>query len=200
MNHSALGPGIVQQKDVGWFAELVGQSFAQSIHPEDLGRLQGNVEELLAGGVPGAAEYRVLSTSDEPRWIRVTSRPIRDGDQITGIQGVLTDITERKRVEAQLEEAATAAERQRLALGCAILHEPQMLFLDEPTTGLDPINVTRIADLIEYLNGTLDVTSVVVTHDMPSAFKVGDRVRIQETRPLSKNKRWRIVEILERAR
>ena len=47
---------------------------------------------------------------------------------------------------------------------------------DEPTTGLDPINVTRIADLIEHLNETLDVTSVVVTHDMDTALAISDRI------------------------
>ncbi|UCF28951.1 MAG: PAS domain S-box protein [Chloroflexota bacterium] len=95
--------------------ELVGQPFAQFIHPDDLGRMQANVQSLLSGVVPDPAEYRVLATSGEPRWIRVSSQPVRDGDQVTGLQGVLTDITERKRVEEQLEEAATATERQRLA-------------------------------------------------------------------------------------
>jgi PAS domain S-box-containing protein len=95
--------------------QVVGQPFAQFIHPEDLGRLQGNVQDLLAGTVPGTAEYRVLNASGETRWIRVTSQPIVDGDQVTSMQGLLTDITERKRIEEQLEEAATAAERQRLA-------------------------------------------------------------------------------------
>jgi signal transduction histidine kinase len=57
----------------------------------------------------------VLTTSGETRWIRVTSQPIKDGDQVTGLQGVLTDITERKKVEGKLEQAATTAERQRLA-------------------------------------------------------------------------------------
>jgi signal transduction histidine kinase len=51
----------------------------------------------------------------ETRWIRATSQPIVDGGQVTGFRGVLTDITERKRAEEQLEEAAIAAERQRLA-------------------------------------------------------------------------------------
>jgi PAS domain S-box-containing protein len=95
--------------------QVVGQPFGQFIHPEDLGSIQGNVQTLLSGGAPGTAEYRLLTASGETRWIRVTSQPVVDGDQVTGIQGVLTDITERKRVEAQLEEAATAAERERLA-------------------------------------------------------------------------------------
>jgi phospholipid/cholesterol/gamma-HCH transport system ATP-binding protein len=53
---------------------------------------------------------------------------------------------------------------------------PEVLLYDEPTTGLDPINVTRIADLIEHLNKALDVTSVVVTHDMDTALAISDRI------------------------
>ena len=95
--------------------QLVGQSFAQFIHPEDLGRAQNNHQALLSGEVRGPAEYRLLTASGQTRWIRVTSQPITEEGQVTGLQGVLTDITESKAVEAQLEEEATAAERQRLA-------------------------------------------------------------------------------------
>ena len=95
--------------------QLVGQPFAKFILPEDLDRLQKNVQELFSGSVPGSAEYRIIRPSGEMRWIHVTSQPFKDGDQITGVQGVLTDITERKKVEAQQEKVTIEAERQRLA-------------------------------------------------------------------------------------
>jgi signal transduction histidine kinase len=95
--------------------ELIGQPFAQFIPPEDLGRLQENVQELLSGQVPGPSEYRVITSLGETRWIRVTSQPIVESGQINGIQGLLTDITERKRREAQQEATTIAGERQRLA-------------------------------------------------------------------------------------
>jgi phospholipid/cholesterol/gamma-HCH transport system ATP-binding protein len=53
---------------------------------------------------------------------------------------------------------------------------PEVLLYDEPTTGLDPVNVTRIADLIQHLNDKLDVTSVVVTHDMDTALAISNRI------------------------
>jgi PAS domain S-box-containing protein len=95
--------------------QVVGQPFNQFIYPEDLGRAQDNVQNLISGVTSGPDEYRVLTASGETRWIRVTSQPIMDGDRVTGLQGVLIDITERKMIEGQLEEAATAAERDRLA-------------------------------------------------------------------------------------
>ncbi|HET6415468.1 MAG TPA: ABC transporter ATP-binding protein [Polyangiales bacterium] len=68
----------------------------------------------------------------------------------------------------------SAGMKKRVALARALAIRPEVLLYDEPTTGLDPINVTRIADLIEYLNETLDVTSVVVTHDMDTALAISD--------------------------
>jgi len=54
--------------------------------------------------------------------------------------------------------------------------DPKMILYDEPTTGLDPITAQKINELIIDLQSKLNVTSVVVTHDIQSAFSVGDRV------------------------
>jgi len=95
--------------------QVVGQPIAQFVHADDLGQLQDNLQNLSSGVAPGPTDYRVLTASGETRWIRVTSQPIVDGDGVIGLQGVLTDITERKKVELQLEQAAATAERDRLA-------------------------------------------------------------------------------------
>jgi phospholipid/cholesterol/gamma-HCH transport system ATP-binding protein len=61
-------------------------------------------------------------------------------------------------------------------LARSIALEPEVILYDEPTTGLDPKNVAHIGDMIRKLQRELNVTSVVVTHDMPTAFKVADRI------------------------
>ena len=66
--------------------------------------------------------------------------------------------------------------RKRVALARAVAEEPQLLLYDEPTTGLDPVNVRRISELIVSLRKRLGVTSLVVTHDLASAFMISDRV------------------------
>ncbi len=66
--------------------------------------------------------------------------------------------------------------RKRVAVARAIALPPRILLYDEPTTGLDPSNVEKVTDLILDLKEKLGVTSVVVTHDMPSALKVSDRL------------------------
>jgi len=66
--------------------------------------------------------------------------------------------------------------RKRVALARAIAVQPEVLLYDEPTTGLDPINTARVNHLIMGLQRKLEVTSIVVTHDMKSAFTISDRV------------------------
>jgi phospholipid/cholesterol/gamma-HCH transport system ATP-binding protein len=66
--------------------------------------------------------------------------------------------------------------KKRVGLARAIAIQPEVILYDEPTTGLDPINTTRINHLITGLKRTLNITSIVVTHDMASAFTISDRL------------------------
>jgi phospholipid/cholesterol/gamma-HCH transport system ATP-binding protein len=66
--------------------------------------------------------------------------------------------------------------RKRVGLARAIAVQPEVLLYDEPTTGLDPVNTARVNHLIMGLQERLKITSVVVTHDMRSAFSISDRM------------------------
>jgi phospholipid/cholesterol/gamma-HCH transport system ATP-binding protein len=66
--------------------------------------------------------------------------------------------------------------RKRVGLARSTVLDPKMILYDEPTTGLDPITAHKINELITTLQSKLNVTSVVVTHDIQSAFSVGDRI------------------------
>jgi phospholipid/cholesterol/gamma-HCH transport system ATP-binding protein len=66
--------------------------------------------------------------------------------------------------------------KKRVAIARAIAMEPEILLYDEPTTGLDPIRANSINELIVNLQNKLDVTSIVVTHDMNSVERVADFV------------------------
>jgi len=70
----------------------------------------------------------------------------------------------------------SGGQRKRVALARAIALNPEVVLYDEPTTGLDPIRSDMINELILKLQRELGVTSIVVTHDMTSAYKVADRI------------------------
>ena len=70
----------------------------------------------------------------------------------------------------------SGGQRKRVALARAIALNPEVILYDEPTTGLDPIRSDIINELILKLQKELGVTSIVVTHDMTSAFKIADRI------------------------
>lgn len=70
--------------------------------------------------------------------------------------------------------------RKRVALARALMMQPEYVLYDEPTTGLDPIMADSINELMIRINEAMGVTSVVVTHDMASAYKVGDKMSMLE--------------------
>ncbi len=66
--------------------------------------------------------------------------------------------------------------KKRVGLARTLALQPEVILYDEPTTGLDPINTARINHLIMGIQRALKLTSVVVTHDMGTAFTVSDRL------------------------
>ena len=68
--------------------------------------------------------------------------------------------------------------RKRVGIARAVVQAPEILLYDDPTAGLDPVNVRRIDELILQLRDELGLTSVVVTHDLASAFMLSDRLAL----------------------
>ncbi len=79
-------------------------------------------------------------------------------------------------VENLMPSELSGGMRKRVGLARAIVHDPEILLYDEPTTGLDPIMADAINDLIVQMRENLSVTSVAITHDMQSAYKIADSI------------------------
>jgi phospholipid/cholesterol/gamma-HCH transport system ATP-binding protein len=85
-------------------------------------------------------------------------------------------LVEMQGFEDRLPGQLSGGQRKRVGLARAIATKPKYLLYDEPTTGLDPVTTAVIDGLIMKMRNELKVTSVVVTHDMKSAYRIADRV------------------------
>lgn len=79
-------------------------------------------------------------------------------------------------IEELMPSALSGGMKKRVGLARAICNDPAIVLYDEPTTGLDPIMADGINDLILEMQKRLGVTSITVTHDLKSAYKIADRI------------------------
>lgn len=79
-------------------------------------------------------------------------------------------------IEQKYPAELSGGMRKRVGLARAIVMEPEIIFYDEPTTGLDPIATKNVDEMIADISKRFGVTSVVISHDMASTFRIGHRV------------------------
>ena len=140
---------------------------------EELSRLRQRIAMLFQGGalfdsldVRGNVAYGL----EEHFRYKMTRQEIDErvawALELVGLPGV----------EGMWPSDLSGGMKKRVALARAIAVRPEVVLYDEPTTGLDPINTARVNHLISGLQKKLQITSIVVTHDMKSAFTVSDHV------------------------
>ncbi len=143
-----------------------------NLREDELSRIRTHFGFLFQGG----ALFDSLSVAENILF------PIRQHYRITADSGV-NELVKSKLAMVGLDgfgdyypARLSGGQRKRVALARAIALNPEVILYDEPTTGLDPIRADTINELILKLQRGLGVTSVVVTHDMKSAYKVADRI------------------------
>jgi PAS domain S-box-containing protein len=85
-------------------SEIIGRSFSEFLNHDDLTRILNQFQRVLSGVIE-QSEYRIIIKSGEIRWVRSSIRPILEGDLPIGLQGTITDITDRKLVEKTLRKS-----------------------------------------------------------------------------------------------
>jgi phospholipid/cholesterol/gamma-HCH transport system ATP-binding protein len=123
----------------------------------------------------GAALFDSMTVGENVGMALVEHRKLPP-DEVAKIVAERLEWVGLKGVEAMKPASLSGGMRKRVGLARAVAMDPEYILYDEPTTGLDPIMADAINDLIRSLQSHLQVTSVVVTHDMKSAYAVGDRL------------------------
>ena len=100
----------------------------------------------------------------------------RDAKVLRARVSEMLDVMEMEGQERKMPESLSGGMKKRVGLARAIIRQPSCVLYDEPTAGLDPVVADSINRLIRHLQKRFGMTSVVVTHDMKSAFDVADRI------------------------
>ncbi len=96
--------------------------------------------------------------------------------EMLDIMKKLVEKLEIQHLIAKFPAELSGGQRKRVGLARALVLKPQILLYDEPTTGLDPIQTKNVDDMIKHTAEEFHVTSVVISHDMASTFRIGDRI------------------------
>lgn len=108
--------------------------------------------------------------------LALTEHGRKSPPEIAEIVSYKLELVGMKGTERMMPADLSGGMKKRVSLARAIAFDPDYILFDEPTTGLDPITADAINDLIVELGERLAVTSIAVTHDMKSAYKIADRI------------------------
>ncbi|HEX7120499.1 MAG TPA: ATP-binding cassette domain-containing protein [Longimicrobiales bacterium] len=177
---SGTGKSVLIKHAIGLLEPDAGDVFVDGVSvptasAEELARVRRNVGYVFQN----AALFDSMSVLenlwlalDDDRNLRTPESCREEAGEL--LRRVNLDVSVLDKYPAEL----SGGMRKRVGVARAIASRPKYLLYDEPTTGLDPVNAENIDKLIMELRRELGVTSIVVTHDLESAFLVGDRIAL----------------------
>ncbi|HEU5161903.1 MAG TPA: ABC transporter ATP-binding protein [Thermoanaerobaculia bacterium] len=154
---------------------IVGGEDITDLSEEDLYQVRMKFGMLFQSG----ALFDSINVAENVAYPVVEHSKIRGAELDAMVQRVL-DLVDLPEAGKLMPVDLSGGMRKRVGLARAIILGPEVILYDEPTTGLDPVTAHRINELIVSLQSKLKVTSIVVTHDIQSAFHVGDRIAFLE--------------------
>ena len=178
MGRSGTGKSVLLKHIIGLMTPDAGTIEIDDVEISRLGERELNeVRKHFGMLFQGAALFDSLTVREN------VALPLREHTRLSDAE-VRSRVTERlewvglKGVEDMKPASLSGGMKKRVGLARAIAMDPKCVLYDEPTTGLDPIMADAIDQLIHSLQQRMGTTSVVVTHDMQSAFKVADRMAL----------------------
>lgn len=163
---SGAGKSTTQKILIGLLTDYTG---SVRILERELPEWGAEIYERIGVSFEFPNHFLKLTAAENLRYFgRLYSRPIRSADDLLGVVGLQDD-------GEMLVSQFSKGMKNRLSVARALLHDPELLFLDEPTAGLDPVNARRIKDLIleQKQSGR---TVFLTTHNMSVAEELCDRV------------------------
>ena len=178
MGASGSGKSVTLKMLIGLLTPDSGEIHVDG---QDVAKMEENelvaVRRRVAYLFQGAALFDSLSVGEnvayglrEQFWNRMSN------DEISARVAQSLGLVGLPGIEAMRPSDLSGGMKKRVGLARTLALQPEVILYDEPTTGLDPINTARINHLIRGIQRALKLTSVVVTHDMGTAFTVSDRL------------------------
>jgi len=176
MGRSGCGKSVLLKHFIGLLRPTSGQVLVDGediagLPERKLGAVRKKVGMLFQSG----ALFDSMNVGENIAF-PLRERGVKHAGEIEQRVAEALDMVDLLGAEKKMPENLSGGMRKRVALARTIVSRPACVLYDEPTTGLDPITSDSINHLIRRLQRRLLVTSVVVTHDMQTAFHTGDRI------------------------
>jgi phospholipid/cholesterol/gamma-HCH transport system ATP-binding protein len=173
---SGSGKTVLMKHMIGLLKPDAGQVFVDGEDIVPLGPQQLEVVRRKFGMVfQAAALFDSMTVYENVSFPLKEHKKLRE-DEMREIVRSKLSIVGLKGVEEKFPADLSGGMRKRVGLARAIVMDPKIVLYDEPTTGLDPITTDYVDEMILAAKKALGVTSVVISHDVASAFKVADNI------------------------
>ncbi len=173
---SGSGKSVLMKHMIGLLRPDSGKVIVDGLDTTTLSeRALSKIREKFGMVFQGAALFDSMSVGDNVAFPLREHRRLREKEirEIVAEKLALFDLIG---VERVFPAELSGGMRKRVGLARAVVLEPRIILFDEPTTGLDPITTESVDDMILSAKQRLGVTSVVISHDIASSFRVGDHV------------------------
>jgi phospholipid/cholesterol/gamma-HCH transport system ATP-binding protein len=176
---SGSGKTVLMKHIMGLFKPDRGQVFVDGENVSVMGRRDLSVFRQRMGMVfQSSALFDSMTVSENVAFaLREHNEGLSEAQILEKVKEKLA-VVDLHDVEQKYPAELSGGMRKRVGLARAIIRDPKIVLYDEPTTGLDPITTESVDEMIIHARERLQVTSVVISHDIGSAFHIGDHIAV----------------------
>ena len=176
---SGTGKSVLLKNIIGILKPDSGEIFFRDkdivkMNERELLEIRKNIGYLFQD----AALFDFMSVEDNIKFPLVEQLGMKNGPELSDRVAELLDLVKLPGIEKKFPSELSGGMRKRVGLARAIAVKPKIVLFDEPTTGLDPILAESIDGLIDMVNKELNMTCVVISHDIASVFRHADKVAL----------------------